>query len=113
MLKPGQTTYSVVVGKNTPFGPGKGKSLDDFDMNLILVVERNQPVCWMAPASDLTESVALQGINWQNSVDEIGSPHPTIVNIGHRNGSVRSVTQSIEPRVLQDLLEGTAQEYLY
>ena len=37
-LTPGRNTYSVVVGEKTPFQAAKGKSLDDFGMNLILVV---------------------------------------------------------------------------
>ena len=60
-LAPGQTTYSVVVGENTAFQAGEGKSLDDFGMNLILVVEREQPVCWMDPTSELAESIAFEG----------------------------------------------------
>ena len=53
--KQGETTYSVVVGEHTAFQPGAGKPLDDFGKTLILAVERWEPVCWMDPASELTQ----------------------------------------------------------
>ncbi len=69
-LKPGQTTYSVVVGEKTAFQAGKGKSLDDLGMNLILVVEREQArgpdgqgqsVCWMDPTVGTDRVDRFQG----------------------------------------------------
>ena len=44
---------------DTAFRPAEGRSLDEFGMNLVLVVERCTPVCWMDPASELTEHHAL------------------------------------------------------
>jgi hypothetical protein len=61
-LGAGQTRYSVVVGKKTAFQAAKGKTLDGLGTNLILVVERKQPVCWMAPTAELAEAVAFVGI---------------------------------------------------
>ncbi|QDS91454.1 hypothetical protein FF011L_01840 [Roseimaritima multifibrata] len=104
-LQPGQTNYSVVVGENTAFQQGVGKSLDDFGMHLILVVEREQSVCWMDPTSELPQSVALEGINQNN--DGIGSPHPGGTNVGFRDGAVRFISQTIEDSKLQGLLIGT------
>ncbi len=118
-LKPGQTTYSVVVGENTAFQAGEGKSLDDFGMNLILVVEREQSldsdglrqsVCWMDPTSELAESIAFGGINRrEEGVDGIGSHHPGGV-FGLRNGGVRFIPGTIELPTLQGLLDGTAEK---
>ncbi len=81
-------------------------------MNLILVVERETSVCWMDPSSELTESIALEGINRrEDDVDGIGSPHPSGLNVGLRNGSVRFIGEMIEPLALQTLLEGTAKKW--
>ena len=113
-LRPGQTTYSVVVGEKTAFRAGEGKSLDDLGMNLILVVERAQPVCWMDPTSKLAESVAFKGINRrEEDVDGIGSPHPGGVNAGHRDGNVRFISETLDPLLLQGLLDGTAKDGRY
>ncbi|MHB8973771.1 MAG: DUF1559 family PulG-like putative transporter [Pirellulaceae bacterium] len=112
-LQSNQTTYSVIVGEHTAFGAGTGKSLNDFGMNLLLVVEREQSVCWMDPSSELTESIALEGINRrEDNVDGIGSPHPGGLNVGLRNGSVRYISEMIESLSLQTLLEGTATKYV-
>jgi hypothetical protein len=122
-LEPGRTTYSVVVGENTAFGPGEGKSLDDFGMHLILVVEREQSagrngerqsVCWMDPTSELAESVAFEGINrGKEGVDGMGSHHPGGLNVGFRNGGVLFISGTIEMSLLRGLLDGTAEEWAY
>ena len=109
-LEPGQSTYSVVVGENMPFQAGEGKSLDDFGMNLILVVERRQPVGWMEPASEVAESLAMEGINRQDEEAGIGSPHPGGMNVGLRDGSTRFISETIAPSSLRGLLDGTAEE---
>jgi hypothetical protein len=114
LLTPSDTTYSVVVGQRTAFAPGTGKSLDDFGTNLILVVERNRAVCWMDPASDLSESIAVQGIQrWNDPAIGVGSPHLNVVAVGVRNGSARIVSDTIDPSTWQGLLYGTAQHSRY
>ncbi|MHB0961528.1 MAG: DUF1559 family PulG-like putative transporter [Pirellulaceae bacterium] len=111
-FQPGQTTYSVIVGENTAFAAGAGKSLDDFGINLLLVVEREQPVGWMAPASELTESIALEGINRRtDDVDAVGSPHPSGLMVGLRNGGAIFISEMMEPLSWQGLLDGTAEKY--
>lgn len=113
-LKPGQTTYSVVVGEHTAFQAAEGISLDDLGMNLMLVVERVQSVCWMDPTSELAESVAFERINRQeDDAGGIGSPHPGGVDVGFRDGSVRFIPETIELPSLQGLLDGTAEECRY
>ena len=122
-LKPGQTTYSVVVGEHTAFQTALGKSLDDMGMNLLLVVEREpatgrngsgQSVCWMDPASELTESIACKGINRrEENGNGMGSTHPGGMIVGLRNGSVRYISQDIKLPLLQGLLDGTADDSQY
>lgn len=115
MLDPGESTYSVVIGANAPFSAGEGKSLDDFGMHLILVVEREEKgVCWMHPTSELTEAVARKGINRLSAAgdrigDGIGSQHPGGLNVGLRSGSARFISETIDPKVLKGLLDGTAE----
>ena len=110
-LAPGRTTYSVVVGKNTPFQAGEGKSLDAFGMNLLLVTEREQPIGWMDPTSELAEEIAIEGINRQRGGSSgIGSPHPNGPNAGLRDASTWFILKKIESSSLQDLLDGTAED---
>ncbi|MHB8898062.1 MAG: DUF1559 family PulG-like putative transporter [Thermoguttaceae bacterium] len=111
-VSPGQTSYSVVVGEKTAFHAAEGKSLENLGMNLMLVVERRQPVCWMDPTSELGEAIAVEGINSQEkSVDGIGSRHPGGIDAGLRDGSVRFIPETIDSPTLQGLLGGTAEAY--
>ena len=122
-LAPGQTTYSVVVGEKTAFQAAEGKSLDDFGMNLILVVEREQStnwggrgqsVCWMNPMSELDESISSEGINRrEKDTGGIGSPHPAGVNVGLRDGSVQFISETIDLSLLRGLLDGSTEECQY
>lgn len=110
-LSLGQTTYSVVIGKTTAFEGAEGKALDGFGVNLMLVTEREQPVCWMDPGSELSEAVAIEGINCREpGVHGIESHHPGGVQAGFRSGGVRFISETIDRAVLQGLLDGTAEE---
>lgn len=110
-LQRGQTAYSVVVGKQTAFRPAEGRSLDDVGMNLVLVVERWKPVCWMDPASELTETVALNGVKRRSEgIDGMGCEHPGLVLAAMRDGSTRFLSCTLESSALQRLLDGTAKE---
>jgi hypothetical protein len=117
-LAAGQTSYSVVVGEKTAFVAGEGKSLDSFGMNLILVVEREQPVCWMDPTSEMTEAVAGKGINRiagglaSPHLDRT-APHPNWMVVGFRDGSVQRIASPIDPTTLQGLLDGSAEDNRY
>ena len=65
----------------------------------------------MDPTSELTESMALQGINRrEDDVEGIGSPHPGGLNVGFRDGSVRFISQTTALPSLQGLLDGTAEQ---
>ncbi|TVS20321.1 MAG: DUF1559 domain-containing protein [Planctomycetaceae bacterium] len=108
VLLPGQTSYSVIVGKNSAFPAGQGMSLDESEMNRILVVERERPVGWMEPTSELARSTAIQGINRRHAEqDGLGSPHPGGLNVGLRDGSSRFISETIDLQVLQSLVDGT------
>jgi hypothetical protein len=94
------------------FQAGEGKSLDAFGMNLLLVTEREQSICWMDPTSELGEAIAIEGINRQRERGGgIGSPHPGGVSAGFRDANARFISETIETSLLQDLLDGTAEEH--
>jgi hypothetical protein len=122
-LRPGQTTYSVIVGEKTAFRGGQGRCLADLGVNTVLVVEREQmrsggepgqTVCWMDPMSELSQSIALGGINRRNEdVSGVGSPHPGGLIVSLRDGSVQYVSDAIELSSFQALIEGTANEFPY
>ena len=110
-LQPDQTTYSVVVGSNTPFDADGGKPLSDFGMHLLLVAERQQPVGWMEPAAEVTFDAAKNGINPDDAAaGGLGSPHPGGMVAGFRDGSVRFLSSNIAKNDLEALLNGTANE---
>jgi hypothetical protein len=121
--KPGQTTYSVVVGPDMPFEAGQGKSFNDFGPNsddMILVVERTEPVNWMDPTREIPRSVAEKD-RWDDHLRQpaphgIGSHHPGGANFGFRNGAVQFHSETfylkralIQPQFLQfkEMLQGT------
>ena len=103
-LKPGQTTYSVVVGKKTAFQASEGKKLDQFgpeSANMILVLENPAtPACWMDPTSDLTEATAPNVLNSK-------IVHPGNIIVGLRSGSITSVSQELDNKAFRQGLEGT------
>jgi hypothetical protein len=80
-----------------PFEAGEGKRLADFGPDsddMILLVERGEPVCWMAPA-EIPQSRAEEGIQQHGShylppatAEDIASHHPGGAMFGHRSGAV-------------------------
>jgi hypothetical protein len=108
-LLPSQTSYSIIAGQNSAFPAGQGMSLDESELNRILVVEREKPVGWMEPTSELARSTAIEGINRRRAEqDGIGSPHPGGLNVGLLDGSSRFIVGTIDQQTLQSLLDGTA-----
>ena len=101
-LEPGMTTYSVVVGKETPFGTdGKGNGLGkilDGTSNTFLVVERATPVCWMCPDQEVTFEEACKGIN--KSEKGIGGVHASDANFGFCDGSVHFISEMDDLKIL-------------
>jgi hypothetical protein len=110
-MEGGETSYSVIVGGPTAFRRAEGRSLDDFGMNLALVVERWKRVCWMDPSSELTEKIAMEGIQ-RGSEDAVGlgCEHPGGLQAAMRDGSARFILMALELSALQSLLNGTAKE---
>ncbi|MDY0167373.1 MAG: DUF1559 domain-containing protein, partial [Thermoguttaceae bacterium] len=100
---PGQTTYSVVVGPDVAFQPGQGKRLADFGPHsddLILLVERMEPVGWMDPGQEITQADAdkgmlAMGVAPSVTTGRIGSHHLHAHSFGFRNGAVRSLSWDV------------------
>jgi hypothetical protein len=115
--RPGKTTYSVVVGPDMPFEAGRGKSLADFGPTsdeMILVVERGDPIGWMEPTREVTQSAAEKGIHheevpWEEGSAQsegIQSPHRGVVIVGIRNGSIRGLPKTIYLETFHKMLRG-------
>jgi len=82
---------------------------------MILVVERAEPVCWMAPA-DIPQSRAEKGIRQHGSqylpkptAQDIASHHPGGAMFGHRSGAVTFLSNSTEVEQFEAMLRGTYQ----
>ncbi|MDY0166505.1 MAG: DUF1559 domain-containing protein [Thermoguttaceae bacterium] len=108
---PGQTTYSVVVGHDMPFDAGEGKRLADFgphSNDMILLVERTDPINWMAPTREVLQAAAERGICDGTDPGRIGSHHhPGVANLGFRDGAVHSIQNVIHQGLFVKLLRGT------
>ena len=117
--KSGQTSYSVILGKDLPFEGAVGKELSEFSLqsnDMILVAERIDPINWMDPEKELTHVVAELGINADNpyystakpSIKScVGSSHPAGSQFGFRNGSVNFLSETIESDIYEGKLRGT------
>ena len=127
--KPGEATYSVVVGPDMPFEAGRSKRLSDFgprSSDMILLVERTQPVGWMEPTAELTQAAADEGIFWRapkralaHGSDRIGSHHPDMAMVGLRSGAVKSfppsdnIDDDLTLDLFRNLLRGTNGDRTY
>ena len=106
----GQTTYSVVVGPDMPFEGSSGKQLAAFGPesgDMILVVERPKPFCWMDPTQDVPQWVADAGINVGTG---IGASHFHGATFGIRSGGCRFLSNTIDFEVFKGMLRGTMKE---
>jgi hypothetical protein len=122
VAEPGQTTYSVVVGPEMPFQAGRGKALADFgphSNDMILLVERTKPVCWMDPSQevprlDLDESISARQRHQFGrtlpSSNGIASTHGGGGRFALRNGAVLFLSDSIEVEQLAKMLKGTYEQ---
>ena len=95
----GMTTYSVIVGEETPFGDPNTKftfgSISDGLSNTIFIVERKKPVCWMDPTQEITFEEACKGINVFGN--EMGSNHSGGMNVSMFDGSVHFISETVHP----------------
>jgi len=97
--------YSVVVGEQTIFPDSKTThfgNVSDGLSNTILIVERMFPICWMDPTHEITFDDACRGIN--AGVYGPGSGHVGGCNMAIADGSVRYISETIEPETLKGLL---------
>ncbi len=108
-LKKGKTNrdtgYCVVVGDDT-FGRIGEKGLKigkitDGTSNTLMILERKEPVCWMAPV-DITQEDAYLGVNKKD--EGIGSNHEAGIDAAFGDGSVRFVSETIDLDVLKAIL---------
>lgn len=99
------SAYCVVVGEETFGRPGekglKFGEITDGTSNTIMILERKEPVCWMAPI-DITQEDAYLGID--KKAEGIGSNHEAGVNAAFCDGSVRFISETIAPDVLKAIL---------
>ena len=114
---PGETTYSVVVGPDMPFEAGEGKRLADFGPHsddMILLVERAEPACWMDPTREVPQRAAEEGIREHAeplapappSPNGIGSHHRRGAHFGLRNGAVEFLWADNDLEELRAMLRG-------
>ena len=97
--------YSVVTGVNTPFPGAESTGFADMEKetkDIVFVVERLMPVCWMDPNNEIRFSLACDGIN--RKLEGIGSAHPAGVNVVYGDASVRFISNTIDPDEWKELL---------
>jgi prepilin-type processing-associated H-X9-DG protein len=102
-----ETNYVMIVGKGTAGGlPNEAVSFADITdgtSNTILIVEvTGSGIHWMEPRDLSLEDIA-RGIN-DGSGKCISSNHPGGANIALCDGSVRFLSQTIDPVVLRSLI---------
>lgn len=111
-LPAGLTTYAVVVGPEMPFEGSEGKPLASFGpkrATMILIVERQEPVCWMDPTGNVSQAEAEKGVNLpEGGGDGIASRHPGGVICGHSDGAARFFPDISRFEDFRKLLHGTA-----
>ena len=119
-FKPGETPFTVILGKKTAFRGSKGVKLDTFgphSANLVLVAERKDPICWMDPTSEVSEADAKT---------KIGNEDTAKSHLGFRSGAAIALWTNFldgtytpaedeepDPNLFQKLLEGTAESVPY
>ncbi|MCA9120489.1 MAG: DUF1559 domain-containing protein [Planctomycetaceae bacterium] len=102
----GETNYLAVVGTETIWpmnNPTKFMDVDDGTANTIAVVESHASgILWTEP-SDLSFANMNWQINAENSRATISSKHPGGAIVAAVDGSVRFISEKIDPEVLQML----------
>jgi hypothetical protein len=103
--KKGETNFCMVVGPET-LGQANGKGLKiseikDGTAYTVMLIERQTPVCWMAP-EDIEQEKAYLGINRDPA--GIGGKTPGGVFAAYADGSVRFIEQDTPLDKLKALL---------
>ena len=103
-LVDGGTHYSVILRDNPTgdFSAARDKK------NRLLIVERQEAVCWMKPDEEITQQAAEAGIN--KSPTALGSHHPGGLNAATKAGGVRFISQTINTDKLCEIIVGTDSE---
>jgi len=104
-LPPNHTTFMVVVGPTTPFGPNRFSSTADIidgTTNTIMVVEGNKSVHWMEP-SDL--DMAQMTFRFGVSDEDLAGHHSQRSVVLMMDGTVETLDANIEPGSLKGLLQ--------
>ena len=105
----GSCYYSVVIGDETPFPGTASTDIAKFyqgPSNVILVVERPIPVCWMDPNHEIPFDTAAKGVN--RDLFGIGSVHSGGANVVFADGLVDFVSETISPEEMQALFTKAA-----
>lgn len=92
------SSYFVLVGKDTAFGNKGGlgfRKVTDGTSNTIAVVEAKRDIPWTKP-----EDIPYDG----KKIPKLGGFHQGGFNVGLCDGSVRFISDSIDPKMLQNLL---------
>ncbi len=100
------TDYLTLVGPNGVFmqkGHTSLKDITDGTSNTLMIVESNNSgVHWMEPRDLAVKDAQIVSVN--SLGQGIKSHHPGVVNVTFCDGSVRSVSEGIDPNVLQGLI---------
>lgn len=99
------TTFMVVVGPTTPFGPNRFSSMADIidgTTNTIMVVEGNKSVHWMEP-SDL--DMAQMTYRFGASDEDLADHHSQGSVVLMMDAAVETLDANFEPGLLKGLLQ--------
>ncbi len=100
-MRPGMANYLAVCGKGLAFDGTKGLALNDFKdgtSRTIVIVEADddRAVTWTKPD------------DWQfdpkHPMAGLGNAHPNSFNVGFADGSVRTITKQMDPKMFHALL---------
>jgi hypothetical protein len=106
----GDSHYAVITGDGLLFtGDGKGQTLAGHGINMLMVVERKEGICWMLPDSNMSQAVAEAGQINKGSAT-VGGYHTGGCNFALRDGSVIFISGTIRFETFIDLVRGTAKE---
>ena len=113
-----ETCYSVVIGPDLPFDGGQGTNLNRFGKEcdeMILIVERTDPIHWMDPAKELTfkqvELGFVSGPDIKKSPSRIAGRYRSMPQVGFRNISAHCIPDDLDPETLKALFKGTHLKY--
>ena len=99
-LQPGQTSYQVIVGPNTPFEGDRCSTHDDFKRGLghtILIAETSQGVKWMEPIDLPYQNLDYGIVPLSSKYWSVGSGHRRHdrgAHVAMADGSVRTLVFS-------------------